>query len=89
MKQELDEITTQIEQMQNIGFESTNKIEKINSEIGISKERIQNNITNKERLKSEIKELRIKNTENYKKKKNKDKKKKLIYSKIKKNLKKN
>ena len=59
LKQELDEITTQIEQMQNIGFESTNKIEKINSEIGISKERIQNNITNKERLESEIKELRI------------------------------
>lgn len=59
LKQELDEITTQIEQMQNIGFESTNKIEKINSEIGISKERIQNNIINKERLESEIKELRI------------------------------
>ena len=59
LKQELDEITTQIEQMQNIGFESTNKIEKINSEIGISKERIQNNIANKERLESEIKELRI------------------------------
>ena len=59
LKQELDEITTQIEQMQNIGFERTNKIEKINSEIGISKERIQNNITNKERLESEIKELRI------------------------------
>ena len=58
LKQELDEITTQIEQMQNIGFESTNKIEKINSEIGISKERIQNNITNKERLESEIQELK-------------------------------
>lgn len=58
LKQELDEITTQIEQMQNIGFESTNKIEKINSEIGISKERIQNNIANKERLESEIQELK-------------------------------
>ena len=58
LKQELDEITTQIEQMQSIGFESTNKIEKINSEIGISKERIQNNIANKERLESEIQELK-------------------------------
>lgn len=29
-----------IENMQNIGFESSNKIEKINSEIGISNERI-------------------------------------------------
>lgn len=58
LKREIDEITTNIEHMQNIGFESTNKIEKINSEIGISKERIQNNITNKERLESEIEEIK-------------------------------
>ena len=36
LKQEIDSITVQIEELQNIGFESTNKIEKINSEIGIS-----------------------------------------------------
>ncbi len=58
LKQEIDKITIQIEQMQNIGFESSNKIEKINSEIGVSKERIQNNITNKERLQNEIQELK-------------------------------
>ena len=75
LKQELDEITTQIEQMQNIGFESTNKIEKINSEIGISKERIQNNITNKERLESEIKELRIRIQELQEEKKQRQEKK--------------
>ena len=50
LKEQIDEITAKIEEMQNLGFESTNKIEKINSEIGISKERIQNNGANKERL---------------------------------------
>ena len=58
LKQEIDEITSKIEEMQNLGFESTNKIEKINSEIGISRERIQNNETNKERLEKEIEELK-------------------------------
>ena len=58
LKQQIDEITSKIEEMQNLGFESTNKIEKINSEIGISKERIQNNGTNKERLEKEIKEIK-------------------------------
>lgn len=43
LRQVVDDITAQIENMQNIGFESSNKIEKINSEIGISNERIQNN----------------------------------------------
>ena len=59
LRQAVDEITSQIEQMQNLGFESTNKIEKINSEIGINKERIQNNENNKERLTKEIKEVKI------------------------------
>ena len=59
LKAEIDEITSKIEEMQNLGFESTNKIEKINSEIGISRERIQNNGANKERLEKEIEELKI------------------------------
>ena len=58
LKKEIDEITSKIEEMQNLGFESTNKIEKINSEIGISKERIQNNAVNKERLEKEIEETK-------------------------------
>ncbi len=53
----IDDITAQIEEMQNLGFESTNKIEKINSEIGINKERIQNNQSNRERLIKEIEEV--------------------------------
>ena len=60
LKQEIDSITINIEELQNIGFESTNKIEKINSEIGISNERIQNNTLNKERLEKEIEETRNK-----------------------------
>ena len=58
LKNEIDNITLKIEKLQNIGFESTNKIEKINSEIGISKERIQNNSANKERLKTEIEDIK-------------------------------
>lgn len=54
----VDEITSQIEQVQNLGFESSNKIEKINSEIGINNERIQNNERNIERLKAEIEEVK-------------------------------
>ena len=58
LRQVVDDITTQIENMQNIGFESSNKIEKINSEIGISNERIQNNSANKQRLEAEILEVK-------------------------------
>ena len=58
LRQVVDDITAQIENMQNIGFESSNKIEKINSEIGISNERIQNNTANKQRLEAEILEVK-------------------------------
>ena len=58
LRQVVDDITAQIENMQNIGFESSNKIEKINSEIGISNERIQNNSANKQRLEVEILEVK-------------------------------
>lgn len=58
LRQVVDDITAQIENMQNIGFESSNKIEKINSKIGISNERIQNNSANKQRLEAEILEVK-------------------------------
>ena len=54
LKNCIDSLTEQIEECQNIGFESSNKIEKINSEIGISNEKISNNKENSERLVSEI-----------------------------------
>ena len=63
LKNSIDEITSKIEEMQNLSFESTNKIEKINSEIGISKERIQNNNVNNERLLKEIEEVKQRITE--------------------------
>ena len=54
LKQEIDNLTEEIERMQNIGFESKTKIEQITSNINISKERISNNLQNKERLEGEI-----------------------------------
>ena len=63
LKKEIDDITSKIEHVQNLSFESSNKIEKINSEIGISKERIQNNKVNRERIETEIEELKNRITE--------------------------
>ncbi len=63
LRQAIDDITRQIEEMQNLGFESSNKIEKINSEIGIHKERIQNNSNNQERLVEEIEEVKARISE--------------------------
>ncbi len=63
LRQAIDDITKQIEEMQNLGFESSNKIEKINSEIGIHKERIQNNNNNQERLVGEIEEVKTRISE--------------------------
>ena len=60
LKQEIDEITTKIEAMQNIGFESEKKKEKLNSDINIYKANIENNEKNIERFIEEIKELDVK-----------------------------
>jgi len=57
LKIELDEITAKIEEVQNLSFESTNKIEKINSDINVAKERIVNNEQNYQRYLEEINEL--------------------------------
>lgn len=58
LKARLDELIAEIENMQNIGFESKTKIEQINSQISISKERISNNNVNIDRLNNEIEELK-------------------------------
>ena len=57
LKDAIDEITTQIEDMQNIGFESQKEIEKLNSNINVAETKIQNNTENAERYKIEIEEL--------------------------------
>ena len=71
LKQAIDDITAKIEEMQNIGFESSNKIEKINSEITVSNERIENNKENSKRFTEEIDEVneRIKGLEEEKEQK--------------------
>lgn len=75
LKQEIDNITVKIEEMQNIGFESANKIEKINSDINVSKERIENNKQNANRFKNEIEEVKVRNEELEEEKKQKQEKK--------------
>ena len=63
LKDRIDEITTQIENMQNIGFESQKEIEKLNSNINVAEAKIANNTENIETHKKEITELeeKIKN----------------------------
>ena len=56
LKIRIDEVTSQIEAMQNIGFESEKKKEQLNSNINISKAKIQNNIENEKRFNQEISE---------------------------------
>lgn len=57
LKNEIDEITTKIEEMSNLGFESQKEIEMLNSDINVANTRIVNNQENKERFEKEIKEL--------------------------------
>ena len=57
LKVRIDELIAEIENMQNVGFESKTKIEQLNSQINVSKERISNNVKNVERLTKEIEEL--------------------------------
>ena len=57
LKTEIDEITTKIEEMSNIGFESQKEIEMLNSDINVANTRISNNKENRERFEKEIKEL--------------------------------
>ena len=63
LKEEVDRITNQIEEMSNIGFESQKEIEMLNSDINVANTRINNNIENKERYEKEIEELNIRKKE--------------------------
>lgn len=56
LKEAIDNITVQIEQMQNLGFENDKKKEQLNSSINLNLERISNNKENFERLEKEIEE---------------------------------
>jgi chromosome segregation protein len=54
LKVKINEITEEIESMQNLGFESSKQIEKINSDINVANERIANNKDNYARFEKEI-----------------------------------
>ena len=71
LKIRIDEVTSQIEAMQNIGFESEKKKEQLNSNINISKTKIQNNEENEKRFNQEISEYEEKITKSKEDMKNK------------------
>ena len=56
LREAIDSITNQIENMQNLSFESEKKKEQLTSEININRERISNNNANFDRFKDEIEE---------------------------------
>jgi len=57
LKSTIDELTENIEKTQNLGFSSQKEIEMLNSDINVSKTKIQNNEENKERFTQEIDEI--------------------------------
>ena len=79
LKQEIENLNIQIEKLQNIGFESTNKIERLNSEINVAKERIEVNKENYDRYWKEIEELKIKSKELIEEKEQKTSKKQNLF----------
>lgn len=79
LKIELESLNIQIEEMQNIGFESSNKIERLNSEINVSNERIEANKENFNRYLTEIEELETKNVDLQQEKEQKDSKKQNLF----------
>ena len=60
LKIELENIIQEIERIQNIGFETSNKIEKINSDINVTKQKSESNTETISRYQAEIEELREK-----------------------------
>ena len=62
LKEELENIIQEVERLQNIGFETSTKIEKINSDINVTKQKTESNLENIERYKKEIEELKEKIT---------------------------
>ena len=80
LKLSIDEITLKIEETQNLGFEISQKQEKINSDINIAKERIANNTENYDRYLKEIDEITLRVTELEEEKKQRLEKKTNLFS---------
>ena len=60
LKSSIEKLSAEIEKLQNIGFDSKNQIEQINSQISVSNEKLVNNSNNIERLENEISDLKAK-----------------------------
>ena len=80
LKLSIDEITLKIEETQNLGFEISQKQEKINSDINIAKERIANNNENYDRYLKEIDDITLRVTELEEEKKQRLEKKTNLFS---------
>ena len=74
LKNAIDDITTKIENMSNIGFESQKEIEMLNADISVSKTRIANNEENQKRFLEEIEEKKLRLQELEEEKKQKEEK---------------
>ena len=79
LKQQINGITDEIEAMQNIGFESSKQIEKMNSDINVAKERMANNKENYTRFEKEMGESIKRKTELEEEKKQKLEKKSNLF----------
>ncbi len=79
LKIEIDEITKEIENIQNLSSQNIQEKEKLNSSINVCNERIINNKENFERYKKEIEELKNRNTELEEEKTQKNEKKEKLF----------
>ena len=60
LKGQIDDLTEDIENTQNIRFSSQKDIERLTAEINVAKSKIENNEENRKRFNDEIEEIRAK-----------------------------
>lgn len=63
LKAEIDSLTSEIEGVQNLSFESSKQKEQIHSDINVAKERISNNKDNSMRYQNEMEQVKLRITE--------------------------
>lgn len=80
LKQEIDNITKEIENIQNLGSKNIQEKEKINSEIKVCEERIVNNKENFSRYQNEIEEIKLRINELEEEKSQKTEKKEKLFA---------
>lgn len=80
LKSEIDNITLEIEKTQNLGSQNIQEKEKINSNINVCNERIENNNQNFSRYEKEIEELNNRNKELEEEKSQKSEKKEKLFA---------